>query len=110
MTRARAAREAKAAREAAEGGSAASASTSASAGAVVAPTATLQEQDAPEVPADVQAAVDAGRVDELFMLLGKAPPGVRNTPAYKEQKKALIKAAEANKAKKRAAAKAVEVS
>ena len=87
-----------------------SAATSTS--ATVAPTApSLQDEEAPAVPADVQAAVDAGRVDELFLLLGKAPPSVRNTPAYKAQKKALIQAAKENQTRMRAAAKAaVEVS
>ena len=70
----------------------------------------------PELPDGVQAAVDAGRVDEAFMLLGKAPMSVRRSAAYMSLKKAKLKEAETNQkrlreeAKGRAAASLPEVS
>ena len=53
---------------------------------------------------DVEAAVAAGRVDEVHMLLAKAPPALRTSMAYKALRKELMKRAEANKAAIRAGA------
>ena len=61
----------------------------------------------PELPDGVQAAVDAGRVDEAFMLLGKAPMSVRRSAAYMSLKKAKLKEAETNQKRLREEAKAV---
>lgn len=61
-----------------------------------------------EVPAAVQAAVDAGRVDEVAMLLGNAPNTLRLAPGFKALKKRCKEEAEAV-ARLRAVAKAAAV-
>jgi hypothetical protein len=53
---------------------------------------------------DVEAAVAAGRVDEVHMLLAKAPPALRTSMTYKALRKELMKRAEASKAAIRAGA------
>ena len=44
----------------------------------------------PAVPAVLQAAVDAGRADEVYTLLSTAPPSLRNAPGFRELKKKLL--------------------
>ena len=56
------------------------------------------------VPSNIKAAVDAGRVDEVHILLANVPPFERSRPAYKALRKELMEQTKDN-ASKRAKAK-----
>lgn len=57
------------------------------------PVGILREEDLPsppEVPAHIQAAVAAGREDEVYTLLLNAPPSMQSAAGFKQLKKKLL--------------------